>query len=53
MAILVGGAVILGVLVGKWMDRQFDTSKHVFTILFSSIGALVSLYAIIKGVLKK
>jgi len=53
MAFQLGGAVILGVLIGKWLDAQFDTSKHVFTIFFSVMGAATGAYAIIKTVAKK
>jgi hypothetical protein len=53
MAFQIGGAVILGVLVGKWMDNEFDTSKHIFTAMFSILGVFIGLYAVIKDVLKK
>jgi len=52
MAFQIGGAVILGILLGTWMDKQFETS-HCFTALFSILGVFIGLYGVFKDLLKK
>ena len=53
MAFQIGGAIILGIIVGWWLDKQLDCKSHAFTALFSILGVFVGLYAVIKDVLKK
>jgi F0F1-type ATP synthase assembly protein I len=54
LAFQIGGAVILGVLLGYWLDRQLETTKsHAFTITFTLMGVFLGLYSVIKDVLKK
>jgi F0F1-type ATP synthase assembly protein I len=53
MAFQIGGAIILGIIVGWWLDKQLDCRSHAFTALFSILGVFVGLYSVIKDVLKK
>jgi F0F1-type ATP synthase assembly protein I len=53
MAFQIGGAIILGIIVGWWLDKQLDCRSHAFTALFAILGIFVGLYSVIKDVLKK
>lgn len=53
MAFQIGGAIILGVIAGTWMDGQLDSKSHCFTTLFTIIGVFVGLYSVVKMVSKK
>ncbi len=53
MAFQIGGSVVIGVVVGKWLDKQFEAHHDVFTILFSILGVFAGLYLVIKDIIKK
>jgi hypothetical protein len=45
--------VILGVLVGLWLDKHFNRTDALWTIILSSVMIVVALYQFIKQFLKK
>jgi F0F1-type ATP synthase assembly protein I len=47
------GAIIIGVLIGKWLDRKFETSSPVFTALVSLFFVVASLFLVIRDVMKR
>jgi F0F1-type ATP synthase assembly protein I len=53
MAFQIGGAVILGILLGTWMDKQFEPTSHCFTALFAVLGVFIGVYAVFRDLLKK
>ena len=53
MAFQIGGAVVLGGLIGNWLDKQFEVPKHLFMTLFLILGIFLGLYSVVRGLLKK
>jgi len=47
------GAIVIGVLLGKWLDKKFATSSPVFTITFSLLFVIASLVLVIRDLLKE
>ncbi|MDZ4845944.1 MAG: AtpZ/AtpI family protein [Chitinophagales bacterium] len=47
------GAILLGVFLGQWLDRKFNTEKPVFTITLSLFFVIASLVLTVKDLLKK
>ncbi|MBC8342965.1 MAG: AtpZ/AtpI family protein [Bacteroidetes bacterium] len=44
--------VLLGVLLGQWLDRHFMTNNSMYTIIFSSLMIIVALVQLIRTFLK-
>jgi F0F1-type ATP synthase assembly protein I len=53
MAFQIGGAVVLGGLIGNWLDKQFEVPKHLFMTLFLILGVFLGLYSVVRDLLKK
>ncbi len=43
----------MGVLLGKWLDRKFETSTPVFTAIVSLFFVIASLVLVIRDLLRK
>jgi len=46
-------AILIGVLIGKWLDKKFETSTPIFTALTSLFFVIASLVLVIRDLLKK
>ena len=44
--------VILGVLLGRWLDKHFETSNSIYTIILSSVMIVVALYQFLRQFFK-
>jgi hypothetical protein len=44
--------VILGLLLGRWLDHHFEKTNSIYTIILSSVMIIVSLYIFIKQFMK-
>jgi F0F1-type ATP synthase assembly protein I len=44
--------VLLGVLVGYWLDKHYHTTNSIYTIILSSVMIVVALYIFIRQFLK-
>lgn len=53
MAFQIAGAVILGWIIGNWLDKQFEVPKHLFTALFMILGVFLGLYSVVRDLLKR
>ena len=53
MAFQIGGAIILGGLLGNWLDKQFEVPRHLFMTLFLILGVFLGLYSVVRDLLKK
>ncbi len=46
-------AIIIGLLIGKWLDGQFKLDRPIFTIIFSLLFIIASLVLVIRDITKK
>jgi F0F1-type ATP synthase assembly protein I len=42
------GQVVVGVLIGMWLDRHFHTTNSLYTIILSVLMIIVALYQLIR-----
>ena len=47
IAVQMGVTIYLGVILGKWLDQKMANEKKYFTILFTFLALVVSIYNII------
>lgn len=47
------GAIVMGLLLGKWLDKKFATEQPLFTIFFSLFFMIASLVLVVRDLLKK
>ena len=47
IAFQMGITIYLGVMLGKWLDGKMSSDKRYFTILFTLIAMIVSIYSVI------
>ncbi len=47
IAIQMGITIYLGVMLGKWIDGKMSLEKRYFTILFTFIAMLISIYSVV------
>ncbi len=52
-AFQMGATIAVGILLGKFLDRKFDTTGPYFTALFSALFSVAAIYLAIKDFLKK
>jgi len=50
IAIQMGVTIYLFVLLGKWLDVNFNNGGRLFLIIMTLLGVAISLYAVIKQV---
>ena len=48
IAVQMGLTIYLGVLFGKWLDSKIASEKKYFTILFTLVSLLISIYSVVK-----
>lgn len=48
IAVQMGLTIYLGVLLGKWLDSKIASEKKYFTILFTLVSLLISIYSVVK-----
>lgn len=48
IGIQMGVTIYLFVLLGKWLDAEFNDGKKLFIIITTLLGLAASLYAVIK-----
>ena len=53
MAFQIAAAIILGVLLGKWLDKVFSTKFPLFTTIFSILGVFAGVFITIRDLLKE
>ena len=52
VAIQMGVTIYLGVILGKWLDSKFLLEKKYFTILFTLISLIISIYSVLAQIKK-
>lgn len=52
MAFQMGATIAVGVLLGKFLDRHFETARPYFSMLFAVLFTAVAVYLAIKDFLK-
>jgi len=45
--------IVVGLLVGRWLDSRFSTSKPWFTGVVTIASVFVSMYVAVKDLLRK
>ena len=50
IAIQMGVTIYLFVLLGKWLDTQYNSGGKLFLIIMTLLGVAISLYVVIKQV---
>lgn len=53
MAFQMVGALLVGVFLGRWLDRKLDTPQPYFTALLALVFTGVSIYVALRDFLKK
>lgn len=53
MAFQIAAAIILGVFLGKWLDKVFSTKFPLFTTIFSILGVFAGVFITIRDLLKE
>jgi F0F1-type ATP synthase assembly protein I len=44
--------VVVGILVGLWLDKHFENKNSLFTIILATLMIVVALYQFIRQALK-
>ena len=52
MAFQMVATILIGVYLGKWLDKKYPNDDDIFTAIFSLLFVLISLYIVIKQALK-
>jgi ATP synthase protein I len=52
MAFQIAGPIIMGVLVGGWLDKKFPMKFPVFTTSLTILGVFAGVFLVIRDVLK-
>ena len=45
--------ILLGIFFGKKMDKWFETKNPIYTAIFSLLGVIISLYVVLKDLVRK
>lgn len=53
MATTMAVIILIGVLGGKWLDNYFQNETPWYTLTGSILGVTLSMYYVIKGLIKK
>lgn len=46
------GTIIIGVLIGLFLDKKFETN-NIFTAIFSLLFVVIAIYSVLKEFIKK
>ena len=52
MAAQMGGTIILGVLLGQWLDSYFGTEKAIYTGICALLFTVAAMYFVLKDFIK-
>ena len=47
------GALLVGILIGRWLDRMLETPKPYFTATLALVFTSASIYLVLRDFLKK
>ena len=50
IAIQMGVTIYLFVLLGKWLDKNYNDGEKLYIIIMTLLGVAISLYAVLKQV---
>lgn len=53
MAFQMVGTMLIGILVGKWLDRKLETPQPYFTALFALVFTGAAIYLVLRDFLAK
>lgn len=53
MAFQMVGTMLLGVLMGKWLDRKLETPQPYFTAIFALLFTVAAIYLVLRDFLAK
>jgi F0F1-type ATP synthase assembly protein I len=52
MAFQIAACIILGLLLGKWLDKKFGFNSHILMATFSILGVFIGVFFTIRDLLK-
>lgn len=52
IAFQMGVTIYLGAYAGKWLDKYFETSSKIYTIILTLLALLISLYSVLQQLKK-
>jgi len=51
IAFQMGATIFIGVLIGQYLDKKYPNKNQIYTIIFTLLFVLLSLYAIVKKII--